>query len=81
MTELFGVVNTLDERSRTMGVGSNFWGTCLNGMPSPTMDDVGNGCTIIPCFHRQEVDPSSALLLVKADSGISTPDWSELGLG
>lgn len=76
MTELFGEVNPLDERSRTMGVGvgSNFWGTCLNRMPSPTMDDVGNGCTIIPCFHPHEVDPSSALLPMKADSGISTPD-------
>lgn len=74
MTELFGAVITLDERSRTMGLGSIFWGTCLNRKLSLTLADVGNGCTAISCFHWHEVDPSSALLLRIADGGISTPD-------
>lgn len=70
MTELFGAVNTLDERSRTMGVGSIFRGTCLNRI----LDAVGNGCTVISCFHWHETDPSSTLLARKPDSGVSTPD-------
>lgn len=74
MTELFGAVNTLDERSRTMGVGSIFRGTCLNRKLSLILDAVGNGCTVISCFHWHETDPSSALLARKPDSGISTPD-------
>lgn len=74
MTELFGVVKTLDERSRTLGVGSNFWGICLNRKLSIKLDDVGKGWMANPGFHGHEDDPSSALLPLTTDSGISTTD-------
>lgn len=73
MTELFGVVNTLDERSGAIGVGSIFLGTGLKRKLAGGFIGVCNDFKIIPGFQRHDVDPSSAFWAPPTIGGISIP--------
>jgi hypothetical protein len=73
VTELFGVVNTLDERSGTIGVGSIFLGTGLKRKLAAGFIGVCTKGKIILGFHRADVDPSSAFWDPPMIGGISIP--------
>ena len=71
MTELLGVVITLEERS----------GTWLRKKPTSLLGEVCNGGKEIPVFQRHDVDPSSEFRAPPTTGGISMLIWSELEPG
>lgn len=73
MTELFGVVNIVDEMSGTIRVGSFFPGTWLKTNLALVFIEDCNGGKIFPGFQRQDVDPSSAFWTPPKVGGISLP--------
>ena len=74
MTELFGVVIMLEERSGTMGERSMLPGTSLKKMLVSFAGKLCSGGKAIPRFQRHEVDPSSAFGALSTAIGISMPD-------
>lgn len=71
MTELLGVVITLEERS----------GTWLRKKPTSLLGEVCSRGKAIPVFQPHDVDPSSELGAPPTTSGISMLILSELEPG
>ncbi|KAM1301065.1 hypothetical protein ACFX2H_012149 [Malus domestica] len=80
VTELFGVVNMLDERSGIVAVKSIFCETSLKMTLAPGLNEVCNDCMENFRFQGNEVTPSTFWALPVAN-GNSMPERTKPGLG
>jgi hypothetical protein len=78
VTELFGVVITLDEWSGKLGVGSLVLGIWLKKKLASLLEEICNGSNVIPDFQLHDVDPSFTFDAPPIANGISKANSSEL---